>query len=63
MIKDYPLPGVKTNDINLLPDERGFFAEAIRQDWKDLIDEWVVQANMSYSFPGMVRAWHRHDMG
>jgi dTDP-4-dehydrorhamnose 3,5-epimerase len=63
MLKEYPLPGIKTYEINLLPDERGFFAEALRQDWKDLIDEWVVQANMSYSFPGMVRAWHRHDKG
>jgi dTDP-4-dehydrorhamnose 3,5-epimerase len=63
MIKEYPLSGVKSFDINLIPDERGFFGEAIRQDWKDLIDDWIVQANMSYSFPGMVRAWHRHDRG
>jgi dTDP-4-dehydrorhamnose 3,5-epimerase len=63
MLKEYPLSGVKTYDINLLPDERGFFAEALRQDWKDLIDESMVQANMSYSYPGMVRAWHRHDRG
>lgn len=63
MLKEYPLPGIKTYDINLLPDERGFFAEVLRKDWKDLIDEWVVQANMSYSYPGMVRAWHRHDRG
>jgi dTDP-4-dehydrorhamnose 3,5-epimerase len=63
MLKEYPLPGIKTYEINLLPDERGFFTEVLRQDWQDLIDEWVVQANMSYSFPGMVRAWHRHDNG
>ncbi len=62
-MKEYPLPGVRTYEINLMPDERGFFAEVLRQDWKDLIDEWIVQANMSYSYPGMVRAWHRHDRG
>jgi dTDP-4-dehydrorhamnose 3,5-epimerase len=62
-MKEYPLPGIRSQDINLMPDERGFFTEVLRQDWKELIDEWVVQANMSYSFPGMVRAWHRHDRG
>ena len=63
MPKEYPLAGVKTYEINMLPDERGFFAEALRQDWHDFIDEWMVQANLSYSYPGMVRAWHWHRRG
>ncbi len=63
MIKEYSLPGVKTYDINVIPDERGFFAEVLRLDWKDLIDDYPVQANMSFSFPGVVRAWHRHQRG
>ena len=50
-------------DINLLPDERGFFAETLRTDWNDFIDEWVAQANLSFSYPGIVRAWHRHLRG
>jgi len=62
-MKEYPLPGIKTYEINLIPDERGFFAEALRQDWKEFIDDWIVQANLSYSYPGMVRAWHRHERG
>jgi dTDP-4-dehydrorhamnose 3,5-epimerase len=62
-MKEHPLPGVRTSEINLMPDERGFFGEVLRQDWKDLIDEWIVQTNMSYSYPGMIRAWHRHDRG
>ncbi len=33
MTKEYALAGVKTQEINLIPDERGFFAEALRQDW------------------------------
>ena len=46
------------------PDERGFFTETLRQDWKDLLgDEWVAQANLSYSYPGIIRAWHRHLKG
>jgi dTDP-4-dehydrorhamnose 3,5-epimerase len=62
-MKEYPLPGIRSYEINLIPDERGFFAEAIRQDWHELIDEWIVQSNLSYSYPGMVRAWHKHLRG
>ena len=63
-MKEYPLKGVKVQEINLIPDERGFFAEALRQDWKDLIEEeWITQANISYSYPGIVRAWHKHERG
>jgi dTDP-4-dehydrorhamnose 3,5-epimerase len=62
-MKEYPLEGVRVYDINMLPDERGFFAEAFRQDWRDFVDEWVTQANLSYSYPGMVRAWHKHLRG
>jgi dTDP-4-dehydrorhamnose 3,5-epimerase len=62
-MKEYSLPGIKSYEINLIPDERGFFSEVLRQDWKDLLDEQIVQANMSYSYPGMIRAWHRHARG
>ena len=62
-MKEYSLAGIKSQEINLIPDERGFFTEVLRQDWKDLIDELIVQANMSYSYPGMVRAWHKHERG
>ena len=63
MIKEYPLEGVKTYMLNIIPDERGFFAEAFREDWQEFIDEPVVQANLSYSYPDMIRAWHRHHRG
>ncbi|MCR4392985.1 MAG: dTDP-4-dehydrorhamnose 3,5-epimerase family protein [Dehalococcoidales bacterium] len=62
-MKEYPLPGIRAYEINIIPDERGFFAEAFRQDWKDIVDEWIVQANLSYSYPGIVRAWHKHLRG
>ena len=62
-MKQYPLEGIRTQEINILPDERGFFAEALRQDWQDLVDEWVTQANLSYSYPGIIRAWHKHNRG
>lgn len=58
------LPGVQVFDIKKLPDERGFFAEGIRADWSDLLDsDTIVQANISLSYPGMIRAWHRHRRG
>jgi len=63
VIKNYALEGIRTQEINLWPDERGLFAEIMRSDWSDLIDEKIVQANVSHSYPGVVRAWHRHLRG
>jgi dTDP-4-dehydrorhamnose 3,5-epimerase len=63
-MKEYALEGVKTYEIKILPDERGFFAEAFRQDWKEFLeDEQITQANLSYSYPNVVRAWHKHLKG
>jgi len=60
----YGLEGILIYDVKILPDERGFFSEALRQDWKDLLgDEWIAQVNLSYTYPGTVRAWHRHLRG
>lgn len=45
-------------------DERGFFSELLREDWKDLrCEDSIVQLNYSYSYPNIVRAWHRHLRG
>jgi len=63
MVKEYPLEGVRTYELNILPDERGFFVEALRQDWQDFVDEWIAQVNLSYSYPNVVRAWHKHLRG
>lgn len=59
------LPGVKIREIATFPDERGSFAEIFRKDWKEFIeaDDEIMQANLSYSYPGMIRAWHRHQRG
>jgi len=56
------LSGVKIKEIKKFPDERGSFAEIFRDDWSEFIepDDKIVQANLSYSFPGIIRAWHRH---
>jgi dTDP-4-dehydrorhamnose 3,5-epimerase len=58
------LPGVSVRDINKMLDERGFFAEILRNDWKDFLgDDTIAQANLSHSYPGIIRAWHRHNRG
>jgi len=57
-------PGVSVRDINKTVDERGFFAEILRDDWKSFVsDDRIVQTNLSVSFPGTIRAWHRHERG
>jgi len=57
------LPGIVVKPLKRFADERGFFTEIMRTDWKDVIQDDIVQANLSVSYPGMVRAWHRHERG
>jgi dTDP-4-dehydrorhamnose 3,5-epimerase len=60
-IQKFELDGVQVMDIKKNPDERGLFAEIARIDWRQLFgDQWISQANLSKSYPGMIRAWHRH---
>ena len=58
------LQGIKIRPIRRFPDERGFFSEVMRKDWTDLFGEdTVAQANLSFTYPDVVRAWHRHVKG
>jgi dTDP-4-dehydrorhamnose 3,5-epimerase len=58
------LAGIQIRPLRKLVDDRGFFMEALRADWQDLLEgEPIVQANLSLSFPGIIRAWHRHRRG
>jgi dTDP-4-dehydrorhamnose 3,5-epimerase len=58
------LPGVRVQELRKNVDERGSFAEIFREDWRDFLGEdMVVQSNLSYSYPGVIRAWHRHSRG
>ncbi|MGA2669361.1 MAG: dTDP-4-dehydrorhamnose 3,5-epimerase family protein [Ignavibacteria bacterium] len=58
------IDGVRVRDIIKNVDDRGYFSELLRTDWNDLLDDdKQVQINLSYSFPGIVRAWHRHLKG
>ena len=63
-IKEYLLEGFKTFDIEKIPDERGSFAEVLRRDNKDFVDgDLFEQINLSFSYPDVVRGWHRHQRG
>ena len=57
------LEGIRIKPLKKRPDERGFFLEVLRNDWKDLLEDEIVQANLSISYPGIVRAWHQHQRG
>ncbi len=58
------LDGLGRRSLTRRPDERGYFAEILRSDWTDFtLGEAPVQANLSMSYPGIVRAWHRHARG
>ena len=58
------LPGIIVKLLKRTPDERGSFTEVFRKDWKDLLENDVaVQANLSQTYPGIIRAWHRHLRG
>jgi dTDP-4-dehydrorhamnose 3,5-epimerase len=58
------LDGIRIKPVKRFVDERGFFSEVMRTDWKDLFGEdKIAQANFSYTYPGVIRAWHRHLRG
>jgi len=58
------LNGIRIKPICRLTDERGFFTEVMRTDWKELFGEdTIAQANHSFTYPNIIRAWHRHLRG
>ena len=60
----FDLDGFAVYDLKKLPDERGYFSEIMRYDWKEIFGaEQIVQANLSMSYPRIIRAWHRHARG
>lgn len=58
------LKGISIKQLKRINDERGSFTEIIRLDWKNLLyQDSPEQANFSVSYPGTIRAWHRHKRG
>lgn len=56
------LDGIVIKPLKKHPDERGLFTELMRADLANVYQD-IVQANMSVTYPGTVRAWHRHERG
>lgn len=58
------LKGIRFKPITRYSDERGFFTEVMRKDWKELFaQDEILQANHSLTYPNIIRAWHRHLRG
>jgi dTDP-4-dehydrorhamnose 3,5-epimerase len=58
------IDGVRVRDLRKELDERGYFAELMRDDWREFFGEdHLLQMNLAFSYPGIIRAWHRHMKG
>ncbi|MED3552024.1 dTDP-4-dehydrorhamnose 3,5-epimerase family protein [Cytobacillus praedii] len=54
------IEGVKIKELVKHCDDRGFFAELVRDDESDLLSRFG-QASWSMSFPGIIKAFHYHE--
>jgi len=52
------IEGVQLKQLSKNVDERGYLCELLRKDWS--IFKEFAMAYFSITFPGVVRAWHRH---
>lgn len=53
---------VETRKLEVNADERGHLVEIIREDWDDY-DHEPAMSYYSMTYPGIIRAWHRHLKG
>lgn len=56
------IDGVETRELQVNADERGHLVEVFREDW-DLYEPDPAMSYYSMTYPGIVRAWHRHLEG
>ena len=56
------IDGVEVRELRVNVDERGHLVEMFRDDW-DLYDPAPEMSYFSLTYPGIVRAWHRHTEG
>jgi dTDP-4-dehydrorhamnose 3,5-epimerase len=54
-----PIHDVKTKKLRLIPDERGWLMEILRNDDGELFTKFG-QTYVSATYPGVVKAWHYH---
>lgn len=53
---------LEVRDLQVNADERGHLVEIFREDW-ELYDPDPAMSYYSLTYPGVVRAWHRHTRG
>ncbi len=53
------IDGVKTKELRVIPDERGRLMEILRRD--DELFQGFGQVYMTTTYPGVVKAWHKHS--
>ncbi len=53
------IDGVKVKKLRVIPDERGRLTEILRRD--DDFFQKFGQAYMTTTYPGIVKAWHKHE--
>jgi dTDP-4-dehydrorhamnose 3,5-epimerase len=53
------IEGVKTKALLVIPDERGRLMEILRRD--DELFQKFGQVYMTTTYPGVVKAWHKHE--
>ena len=56
------IEGVERRDLRVNADERGHLVELFREDWA-IYDPRPSMAYYSMTYPGVIRAWHRHTRG
>ena len=54
------IQGIEIRKLEKHVDERGFLCELLRKDW-EIFDEFAM-AYVSVAYPGVVKAWHRHNI-
>ncbi len=52
------IEGVKTKNLKVIPDERGFLMEILRSD--DVFFKKFGQVYLTVVYPGVVKGWHYH---
>lgn len=53
------IKGTVVRPLRRIVDERGYLMETLRADWEDVSRPFAM-SYLSMSYPGVVRAWHRH---
>ena len=56
------IDGVKKRELETNADERGHLVEIFRADW-ELYEPTPEMSYYSLTYPGIIRAWHRHTEG